>query len=1000
MSKKKVKNLLLSLHDDIRGVLNNSGFEILDVNAPLDGSVDLVLFDVESTPLSELKLMLPEESDIHLFHIGNDLDLKEFLKIGGRFTYDISLLNSEIGYELLERSLKKIHSMSENHEFREVKILRKLQVESHLRSGYYEDIIAADAFNCGFNLFNIRSVINSFIYYFSYLSKEGVSAPPYELSFGVTGDFSFIKICSNVEDYNLEHIVQCLDDSNEQNPLYSLFTRIIESSHFLEAFQLKESGKLGLCAYLSKDTEIQGFKGICISAIERPKVVVGERRSIAELLDSFQLWQKEELDLLDNKNLPGHLFKKPLLGSLGEMAGSDPGLLLAIANFTRNKLIEDGCTAEPLSDCSDEEFKGALNTYPSKKSLSKLSTEDLIDIKALLGQTEILDQFQNIFHLEETKVDGAEELTASDLINDSFIETLESELQKVSGGADLNEEKQIVSGEEDNDEHTQLVKGSGEGNSSEDAFNISGEPAEVEAVFKVSGAGEENTTNETFTVSGSKDSQENIMRVRSAMSNAINNLNPEQKADKQEVLAAVENEIAALEIDGLDAKSLAQKCLEQYLNSKALKSINNGLSSLISESPSLVKEKENEINKLQEEIQSLKLEVDSQNKADAIAEDIKKEISGGELFTGEETTSLPEAVEEKPKELSGGELFTGLDEEPEIPSFENQESTSVEEGGIPILSPDKTYTEFEIQNMKRSLEEAARIKKQFSELERGIKQKELENKGLKKQLASEIKTHTEDKQRRQDLLTRSKELMSQEIEKRENMIWQEREKLNQIKSELSGRKLAQLSEGQDTEELKKELEGYKRRYKTLFENINQNKNTLDMIDKKEVESLKEKFQNLIKEKDEKIASLESSNRDGPAGTGPVAIAEIHERIDRASKKAQKMETRAKEAEEKAEEFSKQVKALEHKLKLSVTIQKNNEKEMMMKHKRQSNNADSTDAKRIKLLEKYMDKAKEEKHKMQEALTNTKKQASKLKSEKTAMETELNNLRKRLGKPAA
>lgn len=332
-----------------------------------------------------------------------------------------------------------------------------------------------------------------------------------------------------------------------------------------------------------------------------------------------------------------------------------------------------------------------------------------------------------------------------------------------------------------------------------------------------------------------------------------------------------------------------------------------------------------------------------------------------------------------------GEIITN-----EIEGFDSAQEC------LSALTPNSTLTDFEIQNIKRVIEAAHLYKEKVTDLQKRVRKAELANASMQNHFSSELRKSTYAQEKRHSLLLKTKDLLGKQIEAKKEELFIEKRKNEKLAERLDKLNAQDFTEQKRVVELENKVRILEGKIKPEGENSEPSMDLNSFVE------IKKKLEVSLREKDEKIAELMNRSSSTPVSGGPggnvVLEAEIHELKKILEEKDKKL---ANALESSGGENSAQKnRELEHKLKLAESIKKTQEKEIAHLKKINAKVAGSVggkgqDGKRSKLLEKQLEKMKEESAKHDSVLKKHKQEISKFKSENTALKNELDNLRAKL-----
>ncbi len=394
-----MKNLKLKIHSDfdmpwLQEQLEHWGVEFVDSGE--DSKESRVLLQNEQEVFD-----FSEDNDRELFLLSKANDLNHFIKSGGRFQFDLKLLKGNVGHFILKRKLLGLYSTNINDVFPSIREENHYKIDSHIRSGYYSDLAAIKCFEKGYDLFKVRKIINNMVYFLEYLGQSKIVSRPIELTLAFTDDVCIIQSISTEFKFYLDHILQSNIKKGKEN-IESLISGMQESCAHLEIFKLDLAGKLGICAYLPLNDGAYDFPGFSISSIEKAPYIKESEKTISNILNSYLNNLDEKEHKLKNKRLPGHSFSLVEINSKGQSLKGNPGKMLALSRFIKDNLELDLLNLESFHEIDDDEILKIAGEFADKKFISTLSRDDVFDIKEILNDEVLLNNFEKL--LEDEKI--------------------------------------------------------------------------------------------------------------------------------------------------------------------------------------------------------------------------------------------------------------------------------------------------------------------------------------------------------------------------------------------------------------------------------------------------------------------------------------------------------------------------------------------------------------------------------------------------------------------
>lgn len=332
----------------------------------------------------------------------------------------------------------------------------------------------------------------------------------------------------------------------------------------------------------------------------------------------------------------------------------------------------------------------------------------------------------------------------------------------------------------------------------------------------------------------------------------------------------------------------------------------------------------------------------------------------------------------------------------------------------------KTLTDFEAENIKRTMEIATELIDKNKQLEKDSKHNELYAKNLEGRLDKEIKKVQFDSEKRLELLLKTKDLLGKKLESKDKELEILRKKYSNTNSQLEKAQSDDYRDEVKIKQLESEVSQYKGRCESLSRQIEESSSKA--TDLTQFVEIKKQLEVALKEKDNLISSLEEKIKqsqehqlsiiedkvESPTledkapveSKSEVASGQVMSEFEmyEMKNKLEEKEAQLKDASVKMQEVAGRVRELEHKLKMSQSVSKGQDKEIALL-KNKGGSGSGNESKKIKHLEKLVEKAKEEKDKVENSVKETKKQLAKFKSENTALKNEMNGLKQKLKRAA-
>lgn len=880
-----------------------------------------------------------DSNEKELLSFENVKDINLFLKAGGRLIVDPKYLSSKVGHFILKRKILGLFSTNLDDVYPSIIEQKSYKIDSHIRSGYYSDLVAIDCFEKGYDLYKVRKVINNFVYYLEYLNQSKICSRPMDITVAYTDDTCIIQIVASEFKYYLDHIIQA-NQGDQLHNIDSLISDLLPNISHLEIFRLELAGKLGLVAYIPKEFTDFNYTGITLASIERAPYIRESDKSVANIVNGYIQNLEEKEAYLQKNKLPGNGFSMVEINSKGEKLKEDPGRILGLAKHLKEKFKDRLVGINNYHELSDDEMYEMAAGYSDRDLLSNLSTNDLFDLKEVLGNEILLSNFDILTENEKVVV--------KDNLPEEMLEVMRVQAQK-------HEDLENI-----------VVKGVTENIEKDEAIIVKGVTEDLEGgLIKVKGG-------------NTKEVYGEILHV----------LSSEDLSNEEDLKKALATKVAKkLNINEAAIEDFIEENIGEFESQQSIYKANQKIKDFSKFDKGVISSKEIEISTLKHQIRGLENVVDSNKQIQKIFNETEIEddlisseapIAGAGMIEGLNTdTSLTAEEVENIKQL----LVTANE-------LKSENS---------LLTKQLRKTELANSSLQNHFNSEVR-KANYAQEKRHVlllKTKDL----LGKQLESKDQLLRAEVRKNEALSKQIEALNSEEFETSKTDELER--KVRQLELELEHTK--ENNESANTKKAD-DYEKKIRHLELELEKANSSEASTENIDLSSFVEIKNKLERELKAKDEQIAFLEKSARNtgssGSASGGSGGNILLEQELFEAKKKIEKLEKSAKgvgagPAKAGAMNPAK-IREMEHKLKLLQSVNKTQEKEIAsLKKLKAKLGGSAAEGKGSKLQEKQIEKLKEEAAKNVSVLKKHKMEISKFKSENTALKNELNTLKSKL-----
>lgn len=307
MAEKKKLYILNLLQESSVELLNffvQEGHTIVKREEYSDNStIDVVLLESEDDVDSVREEFSIDSTKTQFFINHKVKHLKKFLVNGGRFTSNYTTFPKAIQNLAISPRSQNNTSLHMS-DFVDGEIFR-FSIVNHLMVGMAIDELSVRAFQAGFSLVSIRSLVDSLMYYLVYLKQAGFAGIPFECEYSISeGQFVF-RISAMVNNFSMENIVDSFEDNNTQGQVRYLLSAAVNSCNFFDMTLFENPNKLMLTAFFDENSKSKNW-GLLINNIPYASLI-GES-------EHDQLYRDAKKRAYDLEGLQGELEGKNLSG--------------------------------------------------------------------------------------------------------------------------------------------------------------------------------------------------------------------------------------------------------------------------------------------------------------------------------------------------------------------------------------------------------------------------------------------------------------------------------------------------------------------------------------------------------------------------------------------------------------------------------------------------------------------------------------------------------------
>jgi hypothetical protein len=395
-------------------------------------------------------------------------NFNEFMSFNGRAVLHESWFNSKLGSILSHKILSESGSVHLNKNFSSlIGAVSTAKIGSHMKMGYYSDMLALDAFERNFNVVTMRGYLDHITYYFTYLKQSGISTFPLHLEYAVVDNLFFVQISASVRDFVGEYVNASVGQENPFDPYKHLIRSATFLTDFLDVTYVEQNEKLiftGIWEELGSNTikdRVQSFSFNNIFSAKQQDLVIEDKiKQLQSKASDEKIRIDKTLEKLEDKKLPGG--PDEIEDKYDEIIEVDGHGELNVSDML-NHIIGMAQNDNPyvqLEAMTPDNLAVYLNGFQGDPELvSKISGTDFDD---LLSQV----QDFNLKKATNLNLDKVREEIKDDKEYKSFVrKALEENIKIASNGVISDEEvSEIVSATIDstNQDESQLIRGNKE----------------------------------------------------------------------------------------------------------------------------------------------------------------------------------------------------------------------------------------------------------------------------------------------------------------------------------------------------------------------------------------------------------------------------------------------------------------------------------------------------------------------------------------------------------
>lgn len=408
-----ILNLAGDLPQDWMDLLESmDNVDILSLVSPdAAKDIDYVLIseDNQNFDESQLKELNPIENNIHIIYLITEefsKNIPDFLQEAGCSFIDINYVKDPVGEVIIRRLLCQGSALNLSIVFGGLaKSSSAKNLISHLKLGYYSDIISSRVFEKGFDLIKVRSFLNNIIYYFSHLEKKELAGPPYEIEYAFVQDSLVLQVSAPVKGFVKEYLIDGF--TNNENTS-GLLGKAFDDTDLFEVYHIPAMEKVVFTGVWGP-SEKSYFKTLCIHD------VISFRQLTSQLDHDYETFNFEDMPTeleqtqLENKNLPGNNIEPIASAPKFNLDGfnSKTEDILKASKYI-NRIREEEDNAKKVDDVELEDVKKYLSSYPDPESIKDFNQGDYDKILHYLKEPEEAFDYLNFINKTKTTVKGDE----------------------------------------------------------------------------------------------------------------------------------------------------------------------------------------------------------------------------------------------------------------------------------------------------------------------------------------------------------------------------------------------------------------------------------------------------------------------------------------------------------------------------------------------------------------------------------------------------------------
>jgi hypothetical protein len=436
-SKKYVLNLSQGDSQQLLDALSKADLKIIS-EAEITEFTDLayILVDHEASAIELLNKYDTLNKNIDVI-VANDVEsLREFFLCNGRAAIDPEWLNYDVAKILFSNYINNAGSLHLDEIFTgKLGEFKSNKIINHNRLGYYADEIAVEAFDNNFNVVSIRSYLDHFIYYLTYLKQAGVASVPFEIEYSWDKDFFVLLIHSKMVNFVAEYLIDCFGKENPNDPLSFLLQAASRSCDMFNLNFIDTASKI--CAigvwknYENKDLKdlkhsvlFNNIKtsGQILSLIEE-KMRQARKKGPSEKTEDIGF--EEKYKKVESKKLPGNIIEMVVSPDEDSTFHSKPKLASQLIAFSIAE-FEEMHPDRDLKSMVMDELKNILKSYKDQEVIEDLSEDDLEHLLERIHKHSISSVYEDEVSRVRAQLQDDEDFQAklTDTTNEDIVEEI------------------------------------------------------------------------------------------------------------------------------------------------------------------------------------------------------------------------------------------------------------------------------------------------------------------------------------------------------------------------------------------------------------------------------------------------------------------------------------------------------------------------------------------------------------------------------------------------